>query len=260
MNHASVTHSLEGRTAIVTLNAPQRRNSLDDVMMHELTEVLSSLNRQTAVRAVVLTGSGSAFCSGMDLAYLQKFSQLGQEENLEDARTFLRLLQLITEMRKPVIAMVNGPALGGGCGIAAACDFVLAARSAAKIGVPEVRLGFVPAIILFYLIRRMGNGAAREFVLRGDILDAETARLKGLVTQVIEDSQLQTDTLAFAETLAATVSPSSIALTKDLLNRFHEMSTRDALEYAANLNALTRKTDDFRRGIESFLKKEKLQW
>jgi len=260
MNHASVTHSLEGRTAIVTLNAPQRRNSLDDVMMRELTELLTSLNRQNAVRVVVLTGSGSSFCAGMDLAYLQKFSQLGQEENLEDARTFLRLLQLITEMRKPVIAMVNGPALGGGCGIVAACDFVLAAHSAAKIGVPEVRLGFVPAVILFYLIRRMGHGAAREFVLRGDFLDAESARSKGLVSQVVEDTQLRSDTLSFAETLAATTSPSSIALTKDLLNRFHEMNTRDALDYAANLNALTRKTDDFRRGIESFLKKEKLQW
>ena len=106
----------------------------------------------------------------------------------------------------------------------------------------------------------MGNGAAREFVLRGDILDAEGARSKGLVTQVIEDNQLRSETLAYAESLAATTSPSSLALTKDLLNRFHEMNMRDAFEYAANLNALTRKTDDFRRGIESFLKKEKLQW
>ncbi|HUL44641.1 MAG TPA: enoyl-CoA hydratase-related protein [Bacteroidota bacterium] len=260
MNHTSVTHSIEQRTALVTLNVPQRRNALDEAMMRELTDLLGSLNRQNAVRVVVLTGSGTSFCSGMDLDYLQKYSQLGQEENLEDARTFLKLLQLITEMRKPVIAMVNGPALGGGCGIAAACDFVLAARSAAKLGVPEVRLGFVPAIILFFLIRRMGNGAAREFVLRGDILNAESAQSKGLVTQIVEDGELRSATLAFAETLAATTSPSSIALTKDLFNRFHEMSTRDALEYAANLNALTRKTEDFKRGIQSFLKKEKLQW
>jgi methylglutaconyl-CoA hydratase len=260
MDYTSLLYSAENRIATITLNHPERRNALDDVMIKELSDVLTSVNRNTQSRVVVITGAGSAFCAGMDLDYLQKYSQLGHEENLEDAHNLMKMLQLIYNLRKPVIAMVNGPALGGGCGIAAACDFVFAGKEKAKLGVPEARLGFIPAIILVYLIKRMGEGAAREFTLRGDILDAATAKTRGLVTEVIEDDQLKPKVYEFAKTLARTTSPASITLTKDLFNRFNEMNVKDAMEYAANLNALVRKTEDFKKGIDSFLKKEKLEW
>ena len=260
MDYTSLLYSTENRIATITLNHPERRNALDDVMIKELTDVLTSVNRNTQSRVVVITGAGSAFCAGMDLDYLQKFSLMGHEENLEDAHNLMKMLQLIYNLRKPVIAMVNGPALGGGCGITAACDFVFAGKEKAKLGVPEVRLGFIPAIILVYLIKRMGEGAAREFTLRGDILDASTAKTKGLVTEVIENDQLKPKVYEFAETLARTTSPASLTLTKDLFNRFNEMNVKDAMEYAANLNALVRKTEDFKKGIDSFLKKEKLEW
>ena len=260
MDYTSLLYSAENRIATIALNHPERRNALDDVMIKELSDVLTSVNRNTQSRVVVITGAGSAFCAGMDLDYLQKYSQLGHEENLEDAHNLMKMLQLIYNLRKPVIAMVNGPALGGGCGIAAACDFVFAGKEKAKLGVPEARLGFIPAIILVYLIKRMGEGAAREFTLRGDILDAATAKTRGLVTEVIEDDQLKPKVYEFAKTLARTTSPASITLTKDLFNRFNEMNVKDAMEYAANLNALVRKTEDFKKGIDSFLKKEKLEW
>jgi len=260
MSYSSITYSLEQRTAIVTLNRPERRNALDDVMIRELTDVFTTLNRNTTARTVILTGSGSSFCAGMDLDYLQRFSQLGQQENLEDARNFLKLLQLVHNLKKPVIAMLNGPALGGGCGIAAACDFVYAAKEQSRLGVPEVRLGFVPAVILIFLVKRMGEGAAREFVLRGDVIDAATALARGLVTEVVADAQLTTTVFEFAEKLGRSTSASSISLTKDLFARFDEMELKGAIEYAAQLNALARKTDDFKRGIDSFLKKEKLEW
>jgi len=260
MDYTSLLYSAENRIATITLNHPERRNALDDVMIKELSDVLTSVNRNTQSRVVVITGAVSAFCAGMDLDYLQKYSQLGHEENLEDAHNLMKMLQLIYNLRKPVIAMVNGPALGGGCGIAAACDFVFAGKEKAKLGVPEARLGFIPAIILVYLIKRMGEGAAREFTLRGDILDAATAKTRGLVTEVIEDDQLKPKVYEFAKTLARTTSPASITLTKDLFNRFNEMNVKDAMEYAANLNALVRKTEDFKKGIDSFLKKEKLEW
>ncbi len=260
MDYTSLLYSTENRIATITLNHPERRNALDDVMIKELSDVLTSVNRNTQSRVVVITGAGSAFCAGMDLDYLQKYSQMGHGENLEDAHNLMKMLQLIYNLRKPVIAMVNGPALGGGCGIAAACDFVFAGKEKAKLGVPEVRLGFIPAVILVYLIKRMGEGAAREFTLRGDILDAATAKEKGLVTEVIENDQLKPKVYEFAETLARTTSPASLTLTKDLFNRFNEMNVKDAMEYAANLNALVRKTEDFKKGIDSFLKKEKLEW
>ncbi len=260
MNYTSLTYTTENRTATITLNRPDRRNAIDDVMIKELTDVLLSVNRNTQSRIVVITGAGSSFCAGMDLDYLQKISLMGQEENLEDARNLMKMLQLIQSLRKPVIAMVNGAALGGGCGIAAACDFIFAGKNNAKLGVPEVRLGFVPAIILIFLIKRMGEGAAKEFALRGDILDASVAKSKGLVTDVVIDEMLSSRVYEFAETLAKTTSSASLTLTKDLFNKFNEMNIKDAVDYAANLNALVRKTDDFKKGVSSFIKKEKLEW
>lgn len=260
MPYTTIFESTKNRITTVTLNCPDRRNALDDVMMRELTDVFTSVNRNTNSRVLIITGSGAAFCAGMDLAYLQKYAQLGQAENLEDARNLSRMLQLLHGLKKHAIAMVNGPALGGGCGLVSACDFVFSAKDKGKLGVPEVRLGFVPAVILLYLIKRMGEGAAREFVLRGDILDSNVAKTKGLVTEVVDDNQLVSTVYGFAEMLARTTSPSSVTLTKDLLVRFHEMNEKDALEYAANLNSLSRKTEDFKKGIDSFLKKEKLEW
>ena len=260
MNYTSLTVETEHRIATITLNRPERRNALDDVMIQEITEAFGMLGRAAEHRVVILTGAGKSFCAGMDLQYLKRYSQLGHSENLEDAKNFMKLLQTIHAMRKPVIAMVNGPALGGGCGLAAACDFVYAGKWNATFGAPEVRLGFLPALILVFLIKRMGEGRAREFVLRGDVVDAVVARERGLVTEVVGDADLQRTVRDAASFLAQNTSNSSISLTKELFSRLPEMSEKDALEYAANLNALTRKTDDFRKGVDAFINKEKLEW
>ncbi len=229
-------------------------------MIKELTEAFTSIQRDNNIRVVILTGSGTTFCAGMDLAYLQKYVQLSHEENLEDARNLTKLLHLINALKKPVIAMVNGPAVGGGCGLAAACDFVFAGKKGGKLGAPEIKLGFLPAVILIFLIKRMGEGKSREFVLRGNIVDAASAKENGLVTEVVEDDQLASRVQDFAVDLAGNTSASSMALTKELFSRTHEMGAKELIEYAANLNALARKTDDFKKGIQAFLNKEKLQW
>jgi methylglutaconyl-CoA hydratase len=260
MSYASLTYALEGRTAVITLNRPERRNALNDVMIKELADVFTSLNRNTGSRTIVLTGAGASFCAGMDMDYLQKFSELSQEENLEDARNLSRMLQLVHHVKKPVIAMVNGPALGGGCGLAAACDFIFVAREKGTMGAPEVRRGFLPAIILMYLVKRMGEGAAKEFALRGDTFTAANAKAKGLATDIVDDDALKSFVFEFAEKLACSTSPSSVALTKDLFSRFDSMGIKDAMEYAIHLNALMRKTDDFKKGVDAFLKKDKLEW
>ncbi len=260
MSFSSLTYEIENRIGTVTLNRPERRNALDDTMIRELSEVFNSINRNNHSRVVVLTGSGSAFCAGMDLEYLKKFSSLSHEENLEDARNLMKMLQAVANVRKPVIAMVNGSAFGGGCGLAAACDYVFVSKEKAKFGVPEVKLGFVPAVILMFLIKRMGYGPTREFVLQGAVIDSAAAKQKGLATEVVDDANLQNAVLEFAGKLASSTSPSSIALTKDLFSRFDEMNVKDLLEYASNLNAIARKTDDFKKGIDSFLNKEKIEW
>ncbi|TLY29537.1 MAG: enoyl-CoA hydratase/isomerase family protein [Ignavibacteria bacterium] len=238
MNYTSILLSTRGRVTTISLNRPDRRNALNDVMISELTDAFGTANRDHQIRVVILTGEGLSFCAGMDLEYLRRTSELGQAENLEDARNLMKLLESIHALKKPVAAMVNGPALGGGCGLAAACDFV-----------------FVP-----YLMKRMGESSAREFVLRGEILKAEAAKAKGLVSEVVDDGSLTSKVLEFAYQLARSTSGSSLMLTKELFSRYDEMDTRNAMEYAANLNALARKTDDFRRGIDAFLRKEDIDW
>lgn len=260
MTFSTITYAADDRVASITMNRPERRNALDDVMIRELTEAFAQANRVGQIRAVVLSGAGASFCAGMDLEYLQRFAEKGEQENLEDARNLSKMLQLIHTLKKPVVAAVNGPALGGGCGIAAACDFVFASKEKGKLGAPEVRLGFLPAVILVYLIKRMGTSRAREFVLQGEVLTADEAKSRGLVTEVLSDAAVQQHAMDFARSLAATTSPSSVIFTKELFSRIDEMSAKDALEYAASLNALSRKTDDFKKGIDSFLKKEKLSW
>lgn len=260
MGYSTVTYEVENRVATVTMNRPDKRNALDETMIGELAGVLQNVNRSADSRVAILTGSGGSFCAGMDLDYLKTMSDKAHEDNVRDAHNFLNLLQIISNLKKPIIAVVDGPALGGGCGLAAACDFVLAAKDSSRIGTPEVRLGFVPAVILLFLIKRMGEGRARELVLRGDILDAARAKEVGLVTEIVEDSKLKQTAVAFAEQLAAATSPSSISLTKELLSRLNDMNLQEIMEYAANLNALARKTEDFRKGIDSFIKKEKLRW
>lgn len=260
MNYSTITCETTGRIATVSFNRPECRNALNEPMIRELTDALTTLNKSLTLRVILLTGTSNAFCSGMDLDHLIAHASLDQGKNLEDAQNLLKLLLLIHQHKKAVVAVVNGPALGGGCGLAAACDFVLAGTEEATFGVPEVRLGFVPAVILLFLIKRMGSGRAREFVLRGGTMRAAEALAAGLVTDVVNDADLKTTALKFAEHLATTTSPSSITLTKELFARFDEMKPVDALEYAAALNALSRKTDDFKKGLESFLSKEKLKW
>ena len=260
MSNTLVKTETLDRITTITMNCPERRNALDDVMIRELTDAFLSANRSADCRIVVLTGAGTSFCAGMDLEFLKKYIQLGHGENLEDAKQLMKLLLTINTLKKPVIAMVNGPAMGGGCGIAAACDFVFAAEQKGKFGVPEVCLGFLPALILVYLIKRLGEGRAREFALRGGVVNASEAKSCGLASEVVEDHLLQSSVYGFARELAASTSPSSITLTKDLFARLGELNGKETLEYAANLNALARKTEDFKKGIESFAKKEKPRW
>lgn len=260
MPYTAITLERRDRIATITLRRPDRRNALDDVLIREITEALQAVKGDPAVRVLVLTGEGKAFCAGMDLDYLRKVAALGEHENHEDALSLMTMLRSITALRKPVVAMVNGAAMGGGCGLAAACDFVFISSEHGKLGVPEVRIGFVPAVILPFLVRRMGEAAAGEFALSGGTLAAEAAVARGLATEAVPHERLAGRVAEFASGLADSTSPSSIALTKDLLNRISEMPLPDVLEYAARLNAMARKTDDFRLGLEAAGKKAPPRW
>lgn len=255
-----IKYTVDQRVATVTLNRPEKHNALDDEMVAELSSAFALCRKDPAVKVVILQGEGKSFCSGADLQYLQRMAKFDFNQNQQDSTNLMKLFAEIYNHRKPVIALVHGNALAGGCGLATVCDFVIAARETARFGYTEVRIGFIPAIVMVFLIRRVGEGRARELTLRGHTIDAEEARAIGLVSHVVAGRELKAFGMNLAQELARGNSGSSMGLIKELTARIHGMSTSDALDYAANLNALTRMTEDCKRGVEAFLKKESIDW
>ncbi len=242
--------------ATLTLDRAEKRNSLSVELISALHEAFVACSHDDAVRVVVVKGAGSAFCAGADLAYLQKISELSPTENIEDSTALKNMLQSIVDCPKPVIAMVHGPAIAGGCGLATVCDFVIAGRDKSLFGYSEVRIGFIPAIVLVYLVRKIGDTQARRLLLSAENISADEAHRIGMVTKVVEDDHLESEVDALARRLASN-SMSAMGLTKHMLSAVHGMSMDAGLQYATVMNALARQTEDCKNGIASFLKSSK---
>src|SRR5229473_263392 len=174
---------ITGNLATITLNRPDKRNAISTAMIAELQSALDEIEMSHA-RVGILTGSGKAFCAGMDLEMLAAIAQQSPTENQEDSRRMAKMFRRIWSFSKPLIAAVNGAALAGGCGIATLCDFTLAAPEA-KFGYTEVRVGFVPALVSMFLERQVGEKLARDLFLTGRMLDAAEAKSIGLVTKIV---------------------------------------------------------------------------
>jgi len=247
----------EGELATITLNRPEKRNAISTEMIEDLLAALDKAEAG-AVRVVIVTGAGKAFCSGMDLDALKAISSQSPEQNLEDSRRVARLFRRLYSFPKPLIAAVNGPAIAGGCGIATLCDLTLAVPEA-TFGYSEVRIGFIPAIVSVFLIRQIGEKRARDLLLTGRILEAAEAHQMGLVTEVVPAGTLFDRARELAATLIA-ASPTSLLLTKRLLDSFCEADLDRELELAVRENARSRSTADFREGVASFLEKRNPIW
>ncbi|HEX8422926.1 MAG TPA: enoyl-CoA hydratase-related protein [Pyrinomonadaceae bacterium] len=254
MNEESqLLYTMEGAVALLTLNRPDKRNALNDTLIGELKDALRRADDTDAVRVVVITGAGADFCSGADLSALQKISESSITENLEDAQSLAELFALMRRVRVPVVAAVRGRALAGGCGLATACDLVLATRSA-RFGYPEVKIGFVPAMVMAILRRNVSEKRAFELITRGAEIGAEEAALFGLVNHVFDDESFETEVEKYIAGFER-VSRSAVMLTKRLLYHMDGMTFDAALQSGADMNAIARMTEDCRQGIARFLKK-----
>ncbi len=260
MNFERVAYKVDNRRAIITLNRPEKRNALDDVMVKELTTAFTSASKDQNAKVVLLDANGPAFCAGADLEYLQRVAKFDQAENRADSQQLANLFRLIYEIRKPVIAVVNGPALAGGCGLATVCDFVIASEEKATFGYTEVRIGFIPAVVMIFLIKRVGEGRARELILRANIIGAAEAKELGLVSLIVPEKQLQTTAERLTDELLTQNSLMSMGLCKEMLSKLHGLNFVDSLDFAANMNAAARMSSDCKQGIAAFLKKDKIQW
>lgn len=248
-----------GAVLTLTMDRPEVRNALNAGLVTALRQRLDEASGDDGVRVIVLTGTGRAFSAGADLAALQGLQDASAEANLADSERLARLFETIYLLPKPVVAKVQGHAIAGGCGLAAVCDVSLVADHA-KLGFTETRIGFVPAIVSVFVVRKLGEAAARDLLLRGHLVDAAEAQRIGLVTRAVPAGDLDLATDALCAELATETSASAIALTKRLLADVPSMGIAEGLSYAARLNALARSTDDCRAGVAAFLNKTDPPW
>ncbi len=240
-----------GAVVRIVLDRPERRNALNASMVAALTSELSRLDSDGDVRVVSISGAGSDFCAGADLREVRASIDTGVLASLADAQALGDLFVTMRRMSKPIVAVVHGRALAGGCGLATACDLVVAARGA-SFGYPEVRLGFVAAMVMAILRRSTGESRAFELVALGETIDAQTAAEYGIVNRVFPDESFDEQVTTFLADLASR-SASAVSLTKRLLYQIDGADFEAAIRAGAQVNALARMTDDCRDGLDRFL-------
>lgn len=254
-----VEYEVKKRVGYITLNRPDKRNALSHELVEELTQNFEKAERDTAVKVVVLKANGESFCAGADLAYLQQLQNFSYEENLVDSNHLKDLFLKIYSLKKVVIAQVQGHALAGGCGLATVCDFAFAVPEA-KFGYTEVKIGFIPALVAVFLVRKIGEQKARQLLLTGEIIKAEEALNRGMISHIVNSDNLQTSVYDFAQRLISSNSEQSMELTKQLISEAQTLPLHNALNLAATMNAKARGTDDCKKGISAFLNKQELRW
>jgi len=236
-----------------TLNRPDKRNAIDTAMIDALLETLERADLDAEVRVIALRGAGRDFCVGMDLNELLASADHTPEQNRQAALHFGSILPRMRRLPKPVVAVVQGRALAGGCGLATGCDIVLAAKSA-QFGYPEVQRGFVPAIVMALLRRAVGEKVAFDLAATGRSLDASQAAAVGLVSRVYEDAEFEERAGEVLRGLAAS-SPSALAFTKQQFYQLDGLGFEEGIRLGADVNAVSRSTPDFRAALTAFLKK-----
>lgn len=228
-------------------------------MVSALKENFLKAENDPAVKVIVLAANGEAFCAGADLAYLKSLQSNSYDENLADSRHLMELFSMIYHSSKVSIARIQGSALAGGCGLANICDFSFAVPEA-KFGYTEVRIGFIPAIVMVFLIRKIGEAKAKELLLSGAIISAEAALNMGLINHLVPKETLNDEVHDFAVKLCVEASGESLKRTRQMIAKVQDLGFNEGLEYAAAQNAEARSSADCQRGIGAFLNKEKISW
>jgi methylglutaconyl-CoA hydratase len=244
-----------GGVTRLTLNRPEKRNALNGELVAALGAAMQRTAADPEVRVVALAGAGKDFCAGLDLAELAGIAEQGYEQGLAEARALAALFARMRAHPRPIVALVQGRAVAGGCGLATACDLVLA-RADAELGYPEVHLGFVPALVMSLLRRKVGEGQAFELVALGNRYSAGEALAMGLVNRVYAAEAFEGESDAYLGELASRP-PGALSLTKRLLYELDGMPLPQALERGAEVNADARLSEECQSGVRSFLDKKK---
>jgi len=247
-----ISYTLKDSIGIIKLNRPDKRNALHPDLIRQMKEKLNEIRDDDNVKVLIITGEGKAFCAGADLSYLNELRNFSSIENEKDSEDLAEMFLMIYKFPKPTIAAVNGAAIAGGCGLASVCDLIVADEDHSKFGYSEVKIGFIPAIVSIFIIKRIGEGIARQLLLTGEIINGKRAYEVGFV------NYLYNNVLEGALEVASNIlknSSFSMKETKSMIDSVSGLSVEDAIDYCVRLNAISRSSEDFKSGLESFLKK-----
>lgn len=254
-----VITEIRERIGYIILNRLDKKNAFNPAMIAEIKSAFNQFKKEEQVKIVVLASNSDVFCAGADLEYLKTLQGNTPEENLKDSYSVKEMFESIYTFPKITIAMVEGHAIAGGAGLANACDFCISVPNA-KFGYTEVKIGFTPAIVSVFLIRKIGEMRAREILLTGNLISADEAKEISLINQIYQADEIKNKVHEFAINLAKSTSGESIQYTKELMTKLHDKSLEEAMNLGAEFNSKMRETADFKRGVSAFINKEKIEW
>jgi methylglutaconyl-CoA hydratase len=258
MSFETLTYDRKDRIGRITFSRPDVHNAFNSLMIEELYELFERIKRDKGLRVVVITGEGKSFCAGADLNWMRAVKDYSYEKNFSESMQLAEVFNMIYTCPKPVIGRINGAAIGGGTGFVAVCDIAIASTSAV-FSFSEVKIGVVPACISPYVIKRVGEGQAREFFLTGERLTAEQACRAGLVNRVAEPEKLDDEVDAMVHQLLSS-GPDALTCCKDLLGTVSGQNMQDAKVHTAKVIANLRRSDEGQEGMDAFLNKRKPAW
>ena len=253
-----INYDIIKQIGYITINRPEKRNALNPELINELKQTFTIAEKDKKVKIIILKANGNTFCAGADLSVLKTLQNNSFEENFVDSKNLMKLYKLIYTLDKVVIAQVEGHAIAGGAGLATVCDFVFSIPEA-KFGYPETTIGFVPAIVSVFLIRKIGEAKAKELLLIGEIISAQKAADYNIFNYIVKKDKIKKSVYNFAKELITNASSDSLRITKQLIADVQNYNYNEALNLAAEINAKSRNTKDCKRGISAFLNKTKIK-
>ncbi|NIP42113.1 MAG: enoyl-CoA hydratase/isomerase family protein [candidate division Zixibacteria bacterium] len=256
--YSTIKFEKEDKVARITFCRPEIHNAFNSDMIRELTGAFNKMKDDKDVRVIVMTGEGKSYCAGADLNWMRAVKDYSYEQNLKESLELAALFRLIYEFPRPVIGRINGAAIGGGTGFVAVTDIAIAADTAI-FSFSEVKIGVVPACISPYVVKRVGEGRAREFFLTGERLTAQRALEAGLVNQAVQAEELDTAVDKMIKQIL-TSGPDAIGVCKDLLHNIANQNMDEAEKYTAEVIANLRKSPEGQEGMDAFLNKRKPNW
>jgi len=258
MDLSTITYHKDDRIARVTFNRPGIHNAFNGTVLIEMSQVFSEIEKDKDIRVVLLTGKGKSFCAGADLNWMRDVVKQSFEENLAESNELAELFYKIYTCHRPVVGRINGAAIGGGTGFVAVCDIAIAARSA-QFSFSEVKIGLVPACIGPYVVRKMGEGRARELFITGERMNGDRAHEVGLVNRVVDDDQLDAEVDRIVGTLLSS-GPEAVTMAKKLVSEVPGMTPERFKPFTAEMIARLRISEEGQEGMDAFLNKRKPNW